>query len=183
MKAVPRELVGRYVLPDIPRLGCLNKQSMDQVMEPAVRLSDVVAAMHQRRQIGAVDLVGEAQRHQLVAAADGQTRDAGCTSAGCRLRAGRSVRQLTEVLGPYWSATASGVTTTMVADFEDARRTEPAFVAHKRTMLEPWLEFHRTTLLLKCEGPDRAGLVAASASMTPGCGTATSARSAGSTFI
>jgi uncharacterized damage-inducible protein DinB len=48
----------------------------------------------------------------------------------------------------------------VVAELEDPRRTEPAFVADERTMLESWLEFHRTTLLLKCEGLDRAGLVA-----------------------
>jgi len=34
----------------------------------------------------------------------------------------------------------------------DPRRVEPAFVAGERAMLEAWLEFHRTTLLLKCEG-------------------------------
>ena len=48
----------------------------------------------------------------------------------------------------------------MVDDLEDPRRTEPAYVADERAMLEAWLEFHRTTLLLKCEGVDRAGLVA-----------------------
>ena len=47
----------------------------------------------------------------------------------------------------------------MVDDIEDPRRTEPAYVADERAMLEAWLEFHRTTLLLKCEGVDRAGLV------------------------
>ena len=45
----------------------------------------------------------------------------------------------------------------MVADLSDPRRTEPAFVADERTMLEAWLDFHRTTLLLKCEGLDDAG--------------------------
>lgn len=45
----------------------------------------------------------------------------------------------------------------MVEDLVDPRRTEPAFVADERTMLEAWLEFHRTTLLLKCEGLDDAG--------------------------
>jgi uncharacterized damage-inducible protein DinB len=40
----------------------------------------------------------------------------------------------------------------MVADIQDSRRTEPPFVLDERTMLEEWLEFHRTTLLLKCEG-------------------------------
>jgi uncharacterized damage-inducible protein DinB len=34
----------------------------------------------------------------------------------------------------------------------DPRRVEPAYVAGERAMLEAWLEFHRTTLLLKCEG-------------------------------
>src|SRR5216684_3199339 len=45
----------------------------------------------------------------------------------------------------------------MVADLEDPRRQEPAFVLGERQMLEGWLEFHRTTLLLKCEGLDDAG--------------------------
>lgn len=40
----------------------------------------------------------------------------------------------------------------MVADLEDPRRQEPAFVLGERQMLEAWLDFHRTTLLLKCEG-------------------------------
>jgi len=48
----------------------------------------------------------------------------------------------------------------VVDDLKDPRRTEPAYVADERTMLEAWLEFHRTTLLLKCDGVDRAGLVA-----------------------
>jgi uncharacterized damage-inducible protein DinB len=42
----------------------------------------------------------------------------------------------------------------MVDDIEDVRRTEPPFLLHERDMLEAWLEFHRTTLLLKCEGLD-----------------------------
>ena len=45
----------------------------------------------------------------------------------------------------------------MVEDIQDPRRTEPAFVLGERAMLEGWLEFHRTTLLLKCEGLDDAG--------------------------
>ena len=45
----------------------------------------------------------------------------------------------------------------MVADLEDPRRQEPAFVLAERQMLEAWLEFHRTTLLMKCEGLDDAG--------------------------
>ena len=42
----------------------------------------------------------------------------------------------------------------MIGDLNDPRRTEPAYVLDERTMLEAWLEFHRTTLLLKCEGLD-----------------------------
>ncbi len=45
----------------------------------------------------------------------------------------------------------------MVEDLSDPRRAEPAFIATERTMLEAWLEFHRTTLLLKCEGLDDVG--------------------------
>jgi uncharacterized damage-inducible protein DinB len=39
---------------------------------------------------------------------------------------------------------------------EDPRRVEPTFLLGERDMLEGWLEFHRTTLLLKCEGLDDA---------------------------
>ncbi|MGA2519850.1 MAG: DinB family protein [Acidimicrobiales bacterium] len=42
----------------------------------------------------------------------------------------------------------------MVEDLIDPRRNEPPYVADERSMLERWLEFHRTTLLLKCEGLD-----------------------------
>jgi len=42
----------------------------------------------------------------------------------------------------------------MVEDLTDPRRTEPPFILPERDMLEQWLEFHRTTLLLKCEGLD-----------------------------
>lgn len=42
----------------------------------------------------------------------------------------------------------------MVEDLEDPRRDEPAFVLPEREMLEKWLEFHRMTLMLKCEGLD-----------------------------
>ena len=44
----------------------------------------------------------------------------------------------------------------MVEDLQDARRTEPPYLLGERDMLEAWLEFHRTTLLLKCEGLDDA---------------------------
>ena len=46
----------------------------------------------------------------------------------------------------------------MAEDLSDPRRTEPAYVADERTMLEAWLEFHRLTLVLKCEGLDGAAL-------------------------
>jgi uncharacterized damage-inducible protein DinB len=42
----------------------------------------------------------------------------------------------------------------MVDDLLDPRREEPPFLLSERAMLEAWLEFHRTTLLLKCEGLD-----------------------------
>ena len=46
----------------------------------------------------------------------------------------------------------------MVQDLKDARRAEPAMDGlGERDMLEAWLEFHRTTLLLKVEGLDEAG--------------------------
>jgi uncharacterized damage-inducible protein DinB len=38
----------------------------------------------------------------------------------------------------------------------DARRTVPAYDLADRQMLEAWLELHRVTLLLKCEGLDDA---------------------------
>jgi uncharacterized damage-inducible protein DinB len=44
-----------------------------------------------------------------------------------------------------------------VEELSDPRRLEPAFVSDERTMLERWLEFHRITLLLKCEGLDDEG--------------------------
>jgi hypothetical protein len=45
----------------------------------------------------------------------------------------------------------------MAGDLVDDRRSEPPFIADERSMLEGWLEYHRTTLLLKCEGvsPDQ----------------------------
>ena len=42
----------------------------------------------------------------------------------------------------------------MVEELEDPRRVEPSFLLGDRDMLEGWLEFHRATLLLKCEGLD-----------------------------
>jgi uncharacterized damage-inducible protein DinB len=45
----------------------------------------------------------------------------------------------------------------MVEELSDPRRIEPPFTGDERTMLESWLEFHRVTLLLKCEGLDDAG--------------------------
>ena len=40
----------------------------------------------------------------------------------------------------------------VVDDLEDPRRHEPPFVMSEREMLEAWLEFHRLTLQIKCEG-------------------------------
>jgi uncharacterized damage-inducible protein DinB len=45
----------------------------------------------------------------------------------------------------------------MVEDIQDPRRQEPSFVLDERDMLEAWLEYHRVTLLLKCERLDDAG--------------------------
>ena len=45
----------------------------------------------------------------------------------------------------------------MVEELSDPRRVEPPFVSDERSMLERWLEFHRITLLLKCEGLDDGG--------------------------
>ena len=42
----------------------------------------------------------------------------------------------------------------MVGEIEDDRRLEPPYVLSEREMLEGWLEFHRSTLLFKCEGLD-----------------------------
>jgi uncharacterized damage-inducible protein DinB len=44
----------------------------------------------------------------------------------------------------------------MVEDIEDPRRSEPSYLLGEREMLEHWLEFHRMTLLFKCEGLDDA---------------------------
>jgi uncharacterized damage-inducible protein DinB len=43
----------------------------------------------------------------------------------------------------------------MAEDLVDPRRQEPPYVLEsERAMLDAWLEYHRTTLLLKCEGLD-----------------------------
>jgi uncharacterized damage-inducible protein DinB len=44
----------------------------------------------------------------------------------------------------------------MVGDIGDPRRVEPPYILEDRDMLERWLDFHRMTLLLKCEGLDDA---------------------------
>lgn len=48
----------------------------------------------------------------------------------------------------------------MAEDLVNPRRARPAYVLGEREMLEAWLEFHRATLLLKCEGlgPDQLDL-------------------------
>ena len=45
----------------------------------------------------------------------------------------------------------------MTEDISDPRRVEPSYILAERAMLDAWLEFHRTTLLLKCEGLDDEG--------------------------
>jgi uncharacterized damage-inducible protein DinB len=40
----------------------------------------------------------------------------------------------------------------MVGELIDPRRIEPAFVLPERAALDGWLDYHRATLLLKCEG-------------------------------
>ena len=44
-----------------------------------------------------------------------------------------------------------------IGDIVDPRREEPSFLLGERQMLEQWLEFHRATLLIKCEGLSDAG--------------------------
>ncbi len=44
----------------------------------------------------------------------------------------------------------------MVQELADPGRSRPPFVADERTMLEAWLDYHRSTLLLKCHGLDDA---------------------------
>ena len=41
-----------------------------------------------------------------------------------------------------------------VYEIADPRRNEPGYLLAEREMVEAWLEFHRATLLLKCEGLD-----------------------------
>jgi hypothetical protein len=45
----------------------------------------------------------------------------------------------------------------MVDEIQDPRRPDPPFVLPEREMLEAWLEYHRITLLMKCEGLDDSG--------------------------
>jgi uncharacterized damage-inducible protein DinB len=44
----------------------------------------------------------------------------------------------------------------MVEPLSDPRRIDPPLIAVERAMLEAWLDFHRATLLLNCEGLDDA---------------------------
>jgi uncharacterized damage-inducible protein DinB len=46
----------------------------------------------------------------------------------------------------------------MVDSIEDARRTDPPFTGSERELHDAWLEYHRVTLRLKCEGLDDAAL-------------------------
>ncbi len=51
----------------------------------------------------------------------------------------------------------------MMLAMTSAERSAPPRVADERTMLETWLDFHRATLALKCEGLDDKALREASA--------------------
>src|ERR1700677_4623704 len=52
-------------------------------------------------------------------------------------------------------ASRAGRLRPMAGDLVDPRRAEPPMDGlGEREILEGWLEFHRTTLLLKCEGLD-----------------------------
>jgi uncharacterized damage-inducible protein DinB len=48
----------------------------------------------------------------------------------------------------------------MVGELVDPYRSEPAYGLAERPMLESWLEFHRATLQLKCQGLDAERLAA-----------------------
>ena len=91
---------------------------------------------------------------------------------GCSIRCGRTCRSVTPpssgrqtrawAAGPGGGAKRprartgrTGRLRLLVKDLEDPRRAEPPKDGlGEREMLEAWLEFHRTTLLLKCEGAD-----------------------------
>jgi uncharacterized damage-inducible protein DinB len=45
----------------------------------------------------------------------------------------------------------------VIGDLNDPRRLDPPTVGGERELLEAWLDFHRMTLVLKCEGLDGAG--------------------------
>ncbi|WP_137990662.1 DinB family protein [Streptomyces vilmorinianum] len=51
----------------------------------------------------------------------------------------------------------------LMTSVEHTARTEPSTTAGEREMLEGWLDYHRQTLALKCEGLDGAQLRTASA--------------------
>lgn len=46
----------------------------------------------------------------------------------------------------------------MVEDLRDERRVDPEPTGDERSMLEGWMDFQRTTLMLKCEGLSPEGL-------------------------
>jgi hypothetical protein len=48
----------------------------------------------------------------------------------------------------------------VVEPLSDPRRKDPPLVGSERDLLVAWLEFHRTTLLLKCDGLDGDGRAA-----------------------
>jgi uncharacterized damage-inducible protein DinB len=44
-----------------------------------------------------------------------------------------------------------------MAELSDPRRASPPTVGSERVLLEAWLDYHRATLLLKCDGLDDGG--------------------------
>src|SRR5205807_6659096 len=84
------------------------------------------------------------------------------TSRGSRPSQGPPAERLERTFAPLPASLGSGERDRqevwkMVQELDDPRRTEPPFVLGEREMLDAWLEFHRATLLLKCEGLDDRG--------------------------
>jgi uncharacterized damage-inducible protein DinB len=71
-----------------------------------------------------------------------------CETKVCGVASDKSAPgQDTELISPPGCKNRS-----VIEDLADERRQEPPYLLGDRTMIEAWLEFHRVTLLLKCEG-------------------------------
>jgi hypothetical protein len=57
METVSRKLVGRDVIPDVPGLCALRQQVSDEAVEVPLRSGDVLTAMQEGHEFGAVVLV------------------------------------------------------------------------------------------------------------------------------